>query len=660
MSNNDKLVINTIRLLCAETVEKAKSGHPGLPMGSAPTAYAIWGKAMKHNPLNPNWLDRDRFVLSAGHASSLLYSLLHLFGYDLSLEDLKNFRQLDSKTPGHPEYKHTVGVEVTTGPLGQGVANAVGMAWAENYIAAKFNKPNYPIVDHYTYALCGDGCMMEGISSEAASLAGTLGLGKLILFYDSNNITIEGSTDIAFSENVAKRFESYDWHVQIVEDGNDLDSIIKAIDEAKKITNKPSLIEVKTLIGFGSPNKQGKASAHGEPLGEDELKLTKEALGFPVNESFYVPKEIEQIINDFKNKMSDEENKWNKMLEDYKKEFPELYKEWEVWNNESISVDLLNDEDFWNYEGDIATRISSEKVLNKVCKLVPNLIGGSADLAPSTKTIMQGRGDYSKENPTGSNLHFGVREHAMTAIANGMLVHGGLRPYIAGFFVFSDYMKPAMRLSALMKLPVINIMTHDSIGVGEDGPTHQPIEHLAALRSMPNFTVIRPCDTNETAAAWYLALTRTQSPTAIVLTRQNLKLLKETGKGAIKGAYILRDSENPDIILMASGSEVELIYNAYDELKSKGINARVVSIPSFEVFEEQSEEYKESILPKAIRKRLAVEAGSSFGWHKYIGIDGEMISVDNFGASAPFSKLFKEYGFTLENVVEKAMSLFSK
>ena len=659
MNHTDNLAINAIRLLAADTVQKANSGHPGLPMGAAPAAYALWAKHMKHNPKNPNWRDRDRFVLSAGHGSSLLYSLLHMFGYGLTMEDMQQFRQWGSLTPGHPEYRHTPGVEVTTGPLGQGIANAVGFAWAENYLAAKFNKPDCKVVDHYTYALCGDGCLMEGISAEAASLAGTLKLGKMILLYDSNNITIEGATDIAFREDVAKRFEAYGWHVQCVADGNDASAISEAIDAAKAMTDKPSLIEVRTQIGFGAPNKQGKASAHGEPLGAEELKLAKQNLGFDPERSFYVPDEVYADINAKMAANAEMEEAWNARMAEYARLYPADAAEFAQWFDEKLPVDLLNDEDFWTYEGDLATRVSSEVVLNKLCSKIPNLFGGSADLAPSTKTIMKGRGDYSAETPDGANLHFGIREHAMTAIANGMALHGGVRPYIAGFFVFSDYMKPAMRLSAMMKLPVISILTHDSIGVGEDGPTHQPVEHLAALRSIPNCTVIRPCDTNETAAAWYLALTRTDSPTSIVLSRQNLTLLPETGKGALKGGYILRDSAKavPDMILMATGSEVELIYKAKDVLLEKGIDARVVSMPSWEVFEAQSCEYKESVLPKAVRKRLAVEALSPFGWHKYVGLDGAVLAVDGFGASAPANELFKAYGFTVEKVVEEALKL---
>jgi len=659
MSHTDNLAINAIRLLAADAIQKANSGHPGLPMGAAPAAYTLWSKHMKHNPKNPNWRNRDRFVLSAGHGSTLLYSLLHVYGYGLTMADMQSFRQWQSLTPGHPEYKHTAGVEVTTGPLGQGIANAVGFAWAENYLAATFNKQDCKIVDHYTYALCGDGCLMEGISAEAASLAGTLKLGKLVLLYDSNNITIEGATSIAFREDVQKRFEAYGWHVQCVEDGNDTAAISKAIEAAKAVTDMPSIIEVRTQIGFGAPNKQGKASAHGEPLGADELKLAKQNLGFDPEQSFYVPDEVYAETAAKAAAGASEEDEWNARMAEYARLYPEDAKAFAEWFDEKLPVDLLNDEDFWTYEGNLATRVSSEVVLNKLCNKVPNLFGGSADLAPSTKTIMKGRGDYSAENPTGANLHFGIREHAMTAIANGMALHGGVRPYIAGFFVFSDYMKPAMRLSSLMNLPVISILTHDSIGVGEDGPTHQPVEHLAALRSIPNCTVIRPCDTNETAAAWYLALTRTNSPTSIVLSRQNLTLLPETGKGALKGGYILRDSAKPtpDMILMATGSEVELIYKAKDILLEKGIDARVVSMPSWEVFEAQSCEYRESVLPKAVRKRLAVEALSPFGWHKYTGLDGAVMGVNGFGASAPADALFKAYGFTVENVVEEALKL---
>lgn len=657
----DNLAINTLRFLSAEAIQKAKSGHPGLPLGAAPAAYTLWSKYMKHNPADSKWADRDRFVLSAGHGSALLYSLFNIFGYGTTIEDLKNFRQFESATPGHPEYGMAKGIETTTGPLGQGIANAVGFALAESHLAAEFNKPGFNVVDHYSYALCGDGCLMEGVSAEAASLAGTLGLGKLIVLYDSNKITIEGSTSIAFTENVRERFDAYGWQTLVVEDGNDIEAIGKAIEAAKAETSKPSLIEIKTTIGYGAPNKQGKASAHGEPLGEEEIALAKKNLGWEYTEPFYVPEEVKAEMDKFTAEAIAKEEAWNKMFGRYCEEYPEMEEKWRIWHSEELPVDLLEDEDFWTYEGDIATRASSEKVLQKLSKLVPNLFGGSADLGPSNKSVMKDRQYYSKENPSGSNIHYGIREFAMTVIANSLALHGGLRPYIAGFFVFSDYMKAGLRLSALMELPVVSIFTHDSIGVGEDGPTHQPIEQLAALRSMPNYTVIRPCDTHETAAAWYLALTRRKSPTALILSRQSLPLLPETGKGALKGAYILKDCEGtPDVLLMATGSEVELIYKAYDELKEKGVKARVISMPSWEVFEEQSEEYKESVLPKNVRARVAVEAASDFGWQKYTGLDGKVVCMNGYGASAPAGLLFKHYGFTVENVVATALEVVGK
>jgi transketolase len=651
----DNLAINTIRILSAEAIQKAKSGHPGLPMGCAPMAYTLWSKHLKHNPNNSKWKDRDRFVLSAGHGSMLLYSLLNIFGYGVSVEDIKNFRQFKSKTPGHPEYGWTDGVETTTGPLGQGVGIAVGMAIAESHLANKFNKDDYKVVDHYTYALVGDGCLMEGVSGEASSLAGTLGVGKLIVLYDSNNISIEGSTDIAFRENVALRYEAYGWQVLQVDDGTNIKKLDAAIKEAKSEINKPTIIIVKNIIGYGCPPKQGKASAHGEPLGEENLKLTKDTLNWNY-EPFTVPEEVKMYTKEFKARAQKEEDKWNNMFDKYKKEYPQLAKEWDVWFSEKTAVDLFKNEDFWKFDKAMATRQSSGILINKLAKLIPNLIGGSADLAPSNKTYMDGRKDFSAEDRSGANMHFGVREHAMAAIANGMYLHGGLKVFVSTFFVFSDYMKGAMRLSAIMKLPVIYVLTHDSIGVGEDGPTHEPIEQLAALRSIPNMTVFRPADSNETAAAWYSALNTKNGPTALVLTRQTLPLYENSDKNALKGAYILKDSkdkENPDVILMASGSEVELILNAAKELEGENIDARVVSIPSFEIFEEQSEEYKNSVLPKKVRARVAVEAASPFGWHKYVGLDGEIIGMETFGASGKAEVLFKEFGFTLENVVEK-------
>jgi transketolase len=649
----DKLSIDAIRVLSADAIEKAKSGHPGLPLGSATMAYTLWTK-MNHNGKDPEWDNRDRFILSAGHGSMLEYSLLHLFGYGLTVEDLKNFRQVGSLTPGHPEYGHTKGIEITTGPLGQGVCNAVGMAIAEAHLAEKFNKPDYSIVDHYTYAIVGDGCLMEGISGEASSLAGTLGLGKLIVLYDSNNISIEGNTDIAFREDVAKRYEAYGWQVLKIADGNDIDSIESAIEEAKTETSKPSIIIVKNLIGFGCPAKQGKASAHGEPLGAENIAAMKENLGWKVEPAFYVPDEVYANMNEYMEKGEAKEGGWNALFSSYEKAYPELAAEYTRWMSGEIAKEaLLSNEEFWSFDKEMATRESSGIMINRLAKLIPNFIGGSADLAPSNKTNMSGKGDFSAEDRSGQNLHFGVREHAMAAIANGMYAHGGLKVFCATFFVFSDYMKGAMRLSALMKLPITYVLTHDSIGVGEDGPTHQPIEQLAALRSMPNMTVFRPADSKETAAAWYYAVTNGTTPTSLVLTRQKLPLYDGCPKRALKGGYTLKDSkkETPDVLLMASGSEVELIFKAAEELEVKGIDARVISMPSFELFDAQDEAYKESIMPNKVRARVAVEALTSFGWHKYVGLDGEVISLDTFGASGKAEVLFEQFGFTVENVV---------
>lgn len=655
----DKLCINAIRVLSADAIEKSKSGHPGLPLGAATMAYTLWSK-MNHNGKNPNWDNRDRFILSAGHGSMLEYSLLHLFGYGITVEDIKNFRQVGSLTPGHPEYGHTEGVEITTGPLGQGICNAVGMAIAESHLAEKFNKPGYEVVNHNTYAIVGDGCLMEGISGEASSLAGTLGLGKLIVLYDSNNISIEGNTDIAFREDVAKRYEAYNWQVIKVEDGNDIEAIEEAIEEAKNETYKPSMIIVKNQIGYGCPAKQGKASAHGEPLGAENVKAMKENLGWK-QEEFYVPVEVYSNMNNYINAGVEKEASWNSLFEAYKNEYPELSAEYCKWRSGEIDNEaLLNNEELWSFDKEMATRESSGIMINRLADLIPNFIGGSADLAPSNKTYMAGKGDFSAEDRSGRNFHFGVREHAMAAIVNGMYAHGGLRVFCATFFVFSDYMKGAMRLSSLMNLPVSYVLTHDSIGVGEDGPTHQPIEQLAALRSMPNMTVFRPADSKETAAAWYYAVTNGTTPTALVLTRQKLPLYNGCAKRALKGGYILKDSkkETPDVILMASGSEVELIFKAADELETKGIDARVVSIPSFEIFNAQDEAYKESVLPNSVRKRVAVEALTSFGWHQYVGLDGRIVSLDTFGASGNAAELFKQFGFTVENVVNETMKLF--
>ena len=658
----DKVSINAIRVLSADAIEKSKSGHPGLPLGSATMAFTLWTK-MNHNGKNPTWDNRDRFVLSAGHGSMLEYSLLHLFGYELTVEDIKNFRQVGSLTPGHPEYHHTKGVEITTGPLGQGICNAVGMAMAETHLAEKFNKENYSVVDHYTYSIVGDGCLMEGISGEASSLAGTLGLGKLVVLYDSNNISIEGSTDIAFREDVAKRYEAYGWQVLKVADGNNIDAIESAIEEAKAETSKPSIIIVKNEIGFGCPAKQGKASAHGEPLGAENVIAMKENLGWKTEPAFYVSDEVYTNMNEHIEIGASKEESWNKLFKEYEEAYPELSTEYVKWMSREIDKEaLLNNEEFWGFDKEMATRESSGIMINRLANLVPNLIGGSADLAPSNKTYMSGKGDFSAEDRSGQNLHFGVREHAMAAIVNGMHAHGGLKVFCSTFFVFSDYMKGAMRLSALMNIPIAYVLTHDSIGVGEDGPTHQPIEQLAALRSMPNMTVFRPADSKETAAAWYYAITNGITPTSLVLTRQKLPLYDGCPKRALKGGYILKDSkkETPDVLLMASGSEVELIFKAADELAAKGIDARVISIPSFELFDAQDEAYKESVMPNKVRARVAVEALTSFGWHKYVGLDGEVISLDTFGASGNADTLFKQFGFTVENVIEKTIKVVGK
>lgn len=656
----DRLCINAIRVLSADAIEQSKSGHPGLPLGAASMAYTLWSK-MNHNGKNPDWVNRDRFVLSAGHGSMLEYSLLHLFGYGVTVEDIKNFRQIGSLTPGHPEYGHTKGVEITTGPLGQGICNAVGMAMAEAHLADKFNKEGYNVVDHHTFAIVGDGCLMEGISGEASSLAGTLELGKLVVLYDSNNISIEGHTDIAFREDVAKRYEAYGWQVLKVADGNDIEAISVALDEAKNETKKPSLIIVKTQIGYGCPAKQGKASAHGEPLGTKNVSAMKEAFGWK-DEPFFVPSEVYSNMETYINNGVKVEEAWNTLFNSYKAEYPELATEWDKWFGDSDYTSLLENDEFWNFDKEMATRDSSGVMINRLAEIIPNFIGGSADLAPSNKTYMKDKGDFSAEDRSGKNLHFGVREHAMAAIVNGMQAHGGVQTFCSTFFVFSDYMKGSMRLSSLMNLPVAYVLTHDSIGVGEDGPTHQPIEQLAALRSMPNMVTFRPADSKETAAAWYFAVTNKTKPTSLVLTRQKLPLYNISGREALKGGYILKDSKNetPDVILMASGSEVELVFKAADELATKGIDARVVSVPSFELFDVQEESYKESVMPKAVRARVAVEAGSSFGWYKYVGLDGKVISIDTFGASGKAEILFEQFGFTVENVVNTTVELLNK
>ncbi len=659
--NIEEMSVNAIRVLSADAIQKANSGHPGLPLGTAPIAYELFSKHMNYNPQNPEWINRDRFVLSGGHGSMLLYSLFHLFGIgNLSLDEVKNFRQFGSLTPGHPEYGHTVGVEATTGPLGQGMAMAVGMAMAEAHLASVFNKKGYPVVDHYTYVLGGDGCMMEGISSECFSLAGTLGLSKLIVFYDSNNISIEGSTDIAFTEDVVTRFKAFGFQTIEVEDGNDLCAIGKAIEEAKADKTRPSLIKVNTLIGYGCPAKQGKASAHGEPLGVDNVAALKENIGWPCKGDFEVPQEVYDHYKELSANMAKAEDKWNELFAAYVEKYPEMKELWDNYFDGYDMSDLFNSDEYWA-KGDKAeaTRNTSGAILNMIKKAMPNLIGGSADLAPSNKTNMKDAGDFSKDNYAGSNLHFGVREQAMAAIGNGLMLHGGLKAFVATFFVFSDYVKPMARLTALMKLPLTYVFTHDSIGVGEDGPTHEPIEQLAAFRSLPGFTVFRPCDRTETAAAWMYAVENECGPTGLVLTRQNLPQMEGSSKDALKGGYVIADSQKevPDAIIIASGSEVSLAVNAKEELKKDGIDVRVVSMPSMELFDKQSAEYKESVLPNAVRKRVAVEALSDFGWYKYVGLDGRVIAMEGFGASGPAATLFEHFGFTVDNVVKTVKSV---
>ncbi|MFO7965087.1 MAG: transketolase [Desulfobacterales bacterium] len=660
----DDLCINTIRTLSMDAVQKANSGHPGAPMGLAPAAYVLWTRFLKHNPENPAWLDRDRFVLSCGHASMLLYSLLYLTGYGVSLDDLKNFRQWASNTPGHPEFGHTPGVETTTGPLGQGIANAVGMAIAERHLAACFNRPPYEIVNHYTYVLCGDGDMMEGISSEAASLAGHLGLSQLICIYDDNEISIEGPTDITFSEDVGTRFAAYKWQVITVYDGNDVNAIAKAIEEARADTEKPSLIIVKTHIAHGSPNKQGSADAHGAPLGEEEVRLTKKNLGWPEDASFAVPEEALAVFRQSIERGGKAEAAWQETFDEYRESFPDKAVQWadavsgyltDGWNRDIP--------DFKPSDAPIATRAASGKVLNAIAKNLPTLVGGSADLAPSNKTYLEGPAEFQKDTYEGRNIRFGVREHAMAAIMSGMFLHNGIRPYGGTFLVFSDYMRPAIRVAAIMKLPVIYVFTHDSVAVGEDGPTHQPIEHIASLRAIPNLTVIRPADAIETAQAWQKALKITNGPVALLLSRQKLPILENSNadKGLERGAYVLSDSPGkPDIILIATGSEVHIALSAKDLLAEKGIACRVVSMPSWELFEKMSEGYKKRILPPKARVRLAIEAGISMGWGKYTGSEEAVVGIETFGASAPGGEVLKKFGFTPEHIVKAATDLLKK
>ena len=656
----ETMAVNAIRVLSADAIQKANSGHPGLPLGVAPMAYEMWAHYLNINPADPTWEDRDRFILSGGHGSMLLYSLLHLFGFGLTKEDVMQFRQLGSLTPGHPEYGHTVGIEATTGPLGAGISMAVGMAAAEKHLASIFNKPGYESVNHRTFVIAGDGDLMEGISSEALSLAGTWNLSKLTVLYDSNKISIEGSTDIAFREDVVKRAEAFGFKTLEVDDGNDLQKIAAALDTALQDDSAPYFIKVKTTIGFGCPAKQGSAAAHGEPLGEENVKAMKETLEWPSQEPFYVPEEVYAHYKALAEAKQPAEDAWKKLFDEYCAKFPEMAELWARYHSDEDVKALREDAGFFaKAEKAEATRASSGVVINYMKEKLPNLFGGSADLGPSNKTEMKGESYFSAETPEGKNIHFGVREMAMAGIANGMLLHGGLRTFVATFFVFSDYLKPMARLAALMKIPQIFVLTHDSIGVGEDGPTHEPIEQLAMLRSIPNFDVIRPCDRTETEGAWLMALEAKDRPTALVLTRQNLEQLPGADAHKVeKGAYIIDDCEGtPEYILIATGSEVALAVKAKAELSAQGKKVRVVSMPNMEAFDRQDAAYKESVLPNSVRKRVAIEALSDFGWYKYVGLDGKVVSMHGFGASGNGSLLFKHFGFTVENVVETVNSL---
>jgi len=663
----NELCVNTIRMLAIDGIQKANSGHPGMPMGAASMAYVLWTRFLKHNPLNPKWPDRDRFILSAGHGSMLLYSLLHLSGYDLSLEDIKNFRQWGSRTPGHPEYPLTPGVETTTGPLGQGFANGVGMAIAERFLAAHFNRPDHTIIDHYTYGIVSDGDLMEGISHEAASLAGHLGLGRLIYLYDDNHISIEGNTDITFTEKRTARFEAYGWHVQEVENGNDLDTIENAIIAAQKKDTRPSLIAVRTHIGYGSPNIQDTSKAHGEPLGPEEVKLTKKNLGWPLEPAFFIPDKALDYFRQAIDIGKELEDKWMARFSLYKETFHELAREFESWMSGGLPGNWDKDIPFFPADSKgIATRVASGTVLNAIAPYVPNLLGGSADLAPSNKTEVKNEEDFQADIYQGRNLRFGVREHGMGAILNGLALHGGVIPYGGTFLVFSDYMRPAIRLAALMGLRVIYVFTHDSIGLGEDGPTHQPIEQLAALRSIPDLVVIRPCDANETAEAWRYAIKSDKGPVALTLTRQGVPVLDRSSCSPAaelsRGGYILQDAQNgkPDLILIASGSEVKIAMEAAKKLQGKGVDARIVSMPSWELFERQPESYRRQVLDPDITARIAIEAGVSQGWYRYVGNNGEVITLDHFGASAPSGVLYEKFGITADHVIEKALAIIKR
>ncbi len=657
MTTIEEKSINALRILAADAIQKANSGHPGLPLGAAPMVFELFSKYLNFSYKNPYWTNRDRFILSAGHGSALLYGINHLFGCGLSVDDIKNFRQLGSKTPGHPEYKHTPFVEATTGPLGAGIGMAVGMAMAQAHLASIFNKPDFPVVDNYTYVLCGDGCMMEGISSEAFSIAGNLKLDKLIVLYDSNKITIEGSTDLTFTEDVKKRMEAFGFQTLTVHDGNNLENIAQAIEQAKAEKSKPSFITVKTQIGYGCPAKQGKASSHGEPLGAENIMQLRKTLCWEYDEPFFVPRDVYEFCEKIANEKAKKEKLWNELFKEYCIKYPEMKILWEKYHSDIDKDKLLNDKEFWECDDTpCATRTSSGNILNKIKKYIPNLIGGSADLGPSNKTYLKDESDFSADNYSGKNIHYGVREQAMASIANGMTLYGGIKTYAATFFVFSDYLKPMARLSSLMELPVTYIFTHDSIGVGEDGPTHQPVEQLAMLRSMPNFITYRPADATETAAGWYIALTSKKTPVGLILTRQNIEQCNSSDKnGALKGAYIIdkEQKQKPDAIIIATGSEVEPAILAKKELLKEGYDLRVVSMPSMELFDMQTDEYKEFVLPSSVRKRIAIESLSSFGWDKYTGLDGMTITMDKFGESAPAKVLFEKYGFSVDNIVKR-------
>lgn len=659
-AEKDLLAINTIRTLSIDAIDKANSGHPGLPMGAAPMAYTLWTRHLRHNPSNPQWFNRDRFVLSAGHGSMLLYSLLHLSGYDLPMEEIKNFRQWDSKTPGHPEYGHTAGVEATTGPLGQGIGMAVGMAMAEAHLSAKYNT-SHNVVDHYTYALCGDGDLMEGVAAEAISLAGHLKLNKLVVLYDSNDISLDGDLNKSFSESIQKRFESYNWNYLYVEDGTDVDAIDRAITEAKT-SDMPTIIEVKTVIGFGSPNRAGKADAHGAPMGADETKLVKEAYKWTFEEDFYVDDIVYDTFKEATDRLGvQEEQKWNDLFNEFASANEELAEELQQAIDGSKKIDWDTVKPTYEVGASVATRSASGDAINAIAKALPSFFGGSADLAGSNKTTMKAAGDFSADSYEGKNIWFGVREFAMGAALNGMALHGGLSVFGGTFFVFSDYVRPAIRLSALMNLPVTYVFTHDSIAVGEDGPTHEPVEHLASLRAMPGLSVIRPADAVETQEAWKIAVESTDTPTLLVLSRQNLPVLEGTVSGAAegvaKGAYVVSAAENPEGLLLATGSEVSLAVEAQQLLKAEGIEVSVVSMPAWDRFEQQDASYKEEVLPRSLTKRLAIEMGSSLGWHKYTGFDGDVLAIDRFGASAPGEKIMEEFGFTAQNIADRYKAL---